>query len=334
MTDSTESTSNVGFPWFEERNYSGWFIQFKAHLRRTDSLAPLENPRPVAPIDAQGVPVVMNAAQSRALLANQAAYDKADNIAFSELMKACRRNPKTKSLTESGDFNGAFPLITRLKARYNNVDEVMKASHLLKYHSLAQQESESGADYVQREQHQYLALKAMGVNVSDSLRLTKFIQDKTTNSQHHVLAQTIYSTPQMTLSRATSLFEGYQPADTSTVETPTVNAVTDMCNYCKKPGHLVSDCRRLKAKNRERSPPRDRDRRGRRDGRGGDRRGERRRDPPKKPRYPCGICESPEHSAYQCPLKKDVRKCVQQLKSKKGANWGNDEPDDDEDNRS
>jgi hypothetical protein len=69
---------------------------------------------------------------------------------------------------------------------------------LLHYHSLKQKEGETGAEFVDREQREYLALREMGINVDDSLRLTKFIQQDTTNSKHRSLAQTIYSTPAMT----------------------------------------------------------------------------------------------------------------------------------------
>jgi hypothetical protein len=53
-------------------------------------------------------------------------------------------------------------------------------------------EGESGADFVDREQRAYIALQDMGVNVDDSLRLTKFIQQDLTNSKHKALAHSIY----------------------------------------------------------------------------------------------------------------------------------------------
>ena len=40
--------------------------------------------------------ILLNAAQRRVLGKQQAKYDKLDNIAYSDLMKACRLNPKTK----------------------------------------------------------------------------------------------------------------------------------------------------------------------------------------------------------------------------------------------
>ena len=30
---STSKERNVGFPWFEDKNFTDWFVQFKAHLR-------------------------------------------------------------------------------------------------------------------------------------------------------------------------------------------------------------------------------------------------------------------------------------------------------------
>ena len=44
-----------------------------------------------------------------------------------------------------------------------------------------QYKTDSGAEFVDREQKEFLALREMGINVDDSLRLTKFIQQDTTN---------------------------------------------------------------------------------------------------------------------------------------------------------
>ena len=115
-------------------------------------------------------------------------------------MKACRANPKTKNLTETGGFNTAFDILRRLRQRYNNIDEMSEAAHLLHYHSLKQLEGKSDAEFVDRKQREYLALQQMGINIDDSLRLTKFIQQGTTNSKHRSLAQTIFSSPNMTFS--------------------------------------------------------------------------------------------------------------------------------------
>ena len=51
---------------------------------------------------------------------------------------------------------------------------------MLNYHALTQGESESGAEFVDRELREYLALRDMGVQIDDSIRLTKFIQQGTT----------------------------------------------------------------------------------------------------------------------------------------------------------
>ena len=70
------STSEIdsGFPWFEEKNFAGWLIQFKAHLRKTGSRVALYRPRP-SDKDQAGVPIPMNAAQRRAYEQECAEYD-------------------------------------------------------------------------------------------------------------------------------------------------------------------------------------------------------------------------------------------------------------------
>jgi hypothetical protein len=96
-----------------------------------------------------------------------------------------------------------------------------------------------------REQKEYTALREMGINVDDSLRLTKFIQHDTTNSKYKSLAQTIFTTPNMTLSRATFLFETYHPGEQPPPAEPSalsVNAI--FCNYCRKHGHKTKACKK------------------------------------------------------------------------------------------
>ena len=65
-----------------------------------------------------------------------AEYDRLDNIAF---------------LSETGEFNTANELLQRLRQRYYTVDDITKAKHMLNYHALTQGESESGAEFVDRE---------------------------------------------------------------------------------------------------------------------------------------------------------------------------------------
>ena len=84
-------------------------------------------------------------------------------------MKACRQNPKVKK------FNTALELLQRLCQRYYTMDDITKAKHMLNYHALTQHESESGAEFVDRELREYLVLRDMGVQLDDSIRLTKFI---------------------------------------------------------------------------------------------------------------------------------------------------------------
>ena len=82
----------------------------------------------------------------------------------------------------------------------------------------------------------------MGINVDDSLRLTKFIQQGTTNSKHRSLAQT-NSAPIMTLGKATLLFDTYTPAEPSS-SSVSVNAV--ICYFCRKKGDTAQNCQKKK----------------------------------------------------------------------------------------
>ena len=96
-----------------------------------------------------------------------------------------------ENLSETVEFNTAFELLQRLRQGYYTVDDITKAKHMLNYYALTQNESESGAEFVNRELREYLALRDIGVQINDSIRVTKFIQQDTTNTTHKPLAQTI-----------------------------------------------------------------------------------------------------------------------------------------------
>lgn len=304
------TTSDTAFPFFEENNYLGWLFQFKAHLRRFDADLVLDIPIP-KDVDAAGVPIPMTNAERRQFERDLEEYKSKDKIAFPELVKACYKNPKTKNLCETGGFKTANEIMVRLQKRFHTVSDTTKAAHLLRYSSLSQLEGETGADFVDREQKAYLALQEMGVNVDDSLRLTKFIQQDTTNSKHKALAHTIFTTPNMTLNRATSLFETYLPGDTSTAA-PSVNAI--FCRYCKKNGHDIQACTKRPKNDRKGKAPNKRP---------AQKNQPLKNSPKKKSRFPCGICDAFGHPTYQCPRKAEVKQCLGSAEKK--VKWGDDE---------
>jgi hypothetical protein len=175
-------------PYFEEHNFSSCLIQFKAMLRELDcDEVIVETPIP-KDVDANGQLIDMNVRERQDFNRALRAYKELDKIAYARIIKACRLNPKTKLLCESGNFKTANEILVRLRQRFYSVDETMKASHLLRYSTLKQQEGESGADFVDREQRENTALREMGINVDDSLRLTKlFSRKQQTQSTSHWL---------------------------------------------------------------------------------------------------------------------------------------------------
>jgi hypothetical protein len=217
-----EHEIDKSFPYFEEHKFSGWLIQFQAMLRELDCDEIIKTPIP-KDVDANGVPIPMNARERQDFNRALRDYKPLEKIAYARIMKACRLNSKTKLLCESGNFKTANEILVRLRQRFHSVDETMK-----------QQEGES---FVDREQKEYTALREMGINVDDSLRLTKFIQQDTTNFKYKSLAQTIFTTPNMTLSRATSLFETYHPGEQPPTEPSALSVNAIFCNYCRKHGH-------------------------------------------------------------------------------------------------
>ena len=308
---SGEHEIDKSFPYFEEHNFTGWLIQFKAMLREYDCDEIIETPIP-KDVDANGNPIPMNARERQDFNRELRAYKEKDKIAYARIMKACRLNPKTKLLCETGNLKTANEILLRLRQRFHSVDETMKASHLLRYSTLKQQEGESGADFVDREQREYTALQEMGINVDESLRLTKFIQQDTTNSKYKSLAQTIFTTPNMTLSRATSIFETYHPGEQLAESSlPSVNAM--FCRYCKKKGHVIQSCMKKSknAQNVQRKPHAEED-----DPANNDSSSESDDEPStKKRRYMCALCDLCDHPSHRCPRLPEVRQYLRELNS-------------------
>ena len=78
----------------------------------------LDQPRP-SDLDAQGNPIPMNAQQRRTFNDEVAEYDRLDNIAFSELMRACRQNVKVKNKIKISRKQASS---TQRSNCYNNCD--------------------------------------------------------------------------------------------------------------------------------------------------------------------------------------------------------------------
>jgi hypothetical protein len=92
------SRQRLWFPFFEEDNYLGWLVHYKALLLRSLEYPPgtqnaLFEACPKAPMDEtvdllQFHPVAMSSAEHAALKRRQDEWVVKDNICFSTLMKA------------------------------------------------------------------------------------------------------------------------------------------------------------------------------------------------------------------------------------------------------
>ena len=115
-------------------------------LREFDCDEIIEIPIP-KDVDANGAPIVMNARERADYERLLREYKAKDKIAYPKIMKACRINPKTKSLCETANLQTAHEILVRLRRRFHSVDDMVMASHLLRYSQLKQLETESGAEF-------------------------------------------------------------------------------------------------------------------------------------------------------------------------------------------
>jgi hypothetical protein len=119
---NVEIEHDKSFLYFEEHNFSDWLIQFKAMLRELDCDEVTETPIP-KDVDAAGAPISMNAKERQDFNRDLRAYKEMDKVAYARIMKACRLNPKTKNLCETGNLKTANEILVRLRQRFHTIDE-------------------------------------------------------------------------------------------------------------------------------------------------------------------------------------------------------------------
>jgi hypothetical protein len=193
---SSKDDFKDAFPYFESNNFHGWLIQFKSHCRGIGAHLALK-PRPVPPVDANGFPLVLNAAQARQLAQLQEIWDEHDHKAFSALMRACIKDPKTKKLTETEDFEHALPLLTRLEERYLSDTDRQKGVAWSQFFNFTASESESGMDLVTRFDGIVRHLQNLGEPVTPAQLYHRFLEAslQSPGSHHQLLATAIYTNP-------------------------------------------------------------------------------------------------------------------------------------------
>jgi hypothetical protein len=131
---NVEVEHDKSFPYFEEHHFSGGLIQFKAMLRELDCDEVIETSIP-KDVDAAGALIPMNARERQEFNRELRAYKEMDKVAYARIMKACRLNPKTKNLCETGNLKTANEILVRLDNVFIQL-VMVKASHLLCYSNL------------------------------------------------------------------------------------------------------------------------------------------------------------------------------------------------------
>ena len=89
-----------------------WFVQFKAHSRKTGSHLVLDRPRP-SDVDNDGDPIAMTTNERRVFVADQREYDQLDKIAFLELMK-----PQSKVSHRDWWLHNCFRIVAVSKKQF------------------------------------------------------------------------------------------------------------------------------------------------------------------------------------------------------------------------
>jgi hypothetical protein len=168
---SNKDDHKDSFPYFESDNYHGWFIQFKSHCRGIGAHLTLKA-RPTHPVDVNGNPLVLN--QVRANVASNLGRTRRQGLFRSH--EGCIKDPKTKKLTETEDFEHALPLFNRLEERYLSDAERQKGVAWSQFFNFTAQASESGMDLVTRFDGIVRQLHNLGEPVTPAQLYQRFLE--------------------------------------------------------------------------------------------------------------------------------------------------------------
>ena len=238
-----------GFPFFEADNFSGWKVHARAYLKNPkfpkDTFKVFEGKleRPKSPMNNDDPPVriPLNAAQRRQLETSREEWDTMDRYVESYLYKALYVLPDTKRMLEVKEFGTSYEIVKALSNRYHSDDQATKSKLLLDFHSLKQKPHETGTQFVDRINGAARDLEVMGEDISEAQKLSRLMSTTKTNSTYDNLSLQIYSTPEMTWSKAAGLFEGLDKS--GLVETKPKDQVNFLkCSKCKKNGHSADNC--------------------------------------------------------------------------------------------
>jgi hypothetical protein len=110
-------------------------------------------------------------------------------------MKACMKDPKTKKLTETEDFEHALPLLNRLEERYLSDAERQKGVAWSKFFHFTAHASESGMDLVTCFDGIVHQLPNLGEPVTPAQLFHRFLEAslQSNGTHHQLLATAIYT---------------------------------------------------------------------------------------------------------------------------------------------
>jgi hypothetical protein len=226
----------------------------------------------------------------------QATWDEHDDKAFSALMKACIKDPKTKKLTEH-----ALPLLNRLEERYLSDADRQKGVAWSQFFNFTAQASESEMDLVTRFDGIVRQFYNLEEPVTPAQLYHRFLEAsfQSKGTHHQLQATAIYTNPApLTYDQMKVRFEKSVPQNlpgaAATAAPPARNAA-EVVNYVGSGGSSSSsrscpDKRAAHRHSKGKFPPRSQ---------GGE---------------CCGICGGAGHLAKRCHFWAQVDELVQRHK--------------------
>ena len=321
-------------PMLDVENLDNWDLRMNAYLRgKKQAHTALEQPKPKKDLQKLatllgplGEPTDASRAYESTVRRAKKSWKRKNDICYSALVQACARNAAATNLLMLNKKASAQKLRKLIKEKFDlsSVTTVVQAKIEEANGLLLQKGVESATDFCERITGAKITLHGLGQTHFDDdvFCLGRLRAGILHDPRYATLATTLTCMPNLTYDEACTIVRAFDKTLTKSKPTPEPEKQEDVvrllkekhkkhvkalhhklktrnirCTYCRKPGHSVDDCKKLKAKKAKENavgPVNTPSNRG------------------------CFLCDDPGHRQADCPHQAIVKQAIKKAKTSSG----------------